>query len=217
VTLELLYSARDAQDLTIVEAEQALLRDVPVAISAQRAAIGALRDLASDGPGQHRVPLAEALIAAAAQDAGLEVLHYDHHYDRLAQVLNFESVWIASPGTLERQNHPDWSRPLRFIRSLELFGEDHEGGRLYTESLGERQQELVGWVETSCLKRVNTLVAYAGGAGQLVGAHAPLLAHLPNRLPEEEQVCVSVFACGQEKLPICAEDDCHRPVSTYMP
>jgi len=61
------------------------------------------RDLASDGPGQHRVPLADALIAAAAQDAGVEVLHYDHHYDRLAQVLNFESVWIASPGTLERQ------------------------------------------------------------------------------------------------------------------
>jgi predicted nucleic acid-binding protein len=103
VTLELLYSARDAQEFATVEAEQALLRDVPVATSAQRAAIGALRDLASDGPGQHRVPLANALIAAAAQDAGVEVLHYDHHYDRLAQVLNFESVWISSPGTLERQ------------------------------------------------------------------------------------------------------------------
>jgi predicted nucleic acid-binding protein len=103
VTLELLYSARDAQEFATAEAEQALLRDVPVATSAQRAAIGALRDLAPDGPGQHRVPLADALIAAAAQDAGVEVLHYDHHYDRLAQVLNFESVWISSPGTLERQ------------------------------------------------------------------------------------------------------------------
>jgi predicted nucleic acid-binding protein len=103
VTLELLYAARDARELATVEAEQALLRDVPVTISAQRAAAGALRDLASDGPGQHRVPLADALIAAAAQDAGVEVLHYDHHYDRLAQVLNFESVWISSPGTLERQ------------------------------------------------------------------------------------------------------------------
>jgi predicted nucleic acid-binding protein len=103
VILELLYSARDAQGLTIVEAEQALLRDVPVATSAQRVAIGALRDLASDGPGQHRVPLADALIAAAAQDAGVDVLHYDHHYDRLAQALNFTSVWIAPPGTLEKQ------------------------------------------------------------------------------------------------------------------
>jgi predicted nucleic acid-binding protein len=97
VTLELLYSARDAQDLATVEAEQALLRDVPVATSAQRAAIGALRDLA---------PLADALIAAAAQDAGVDVLHYDHHYDRLAQVLNFVSIWVAPPGTLEQ---PDTS------------------------------------------------------------------------------------------------------------
>jgi predicted nucleic acid-binding protein len=106
VTLELLYSARDAQELTIVEAEQALLRDVPVTASAQRTAIGALRDLATDGPGQHRVPLADALIAAAAQDAGVDVLHYDHHYDRLARVLHFTSVWVAPPGALEKQTSP---------------------------------------------------------------------------------------------------------------
>jgi predicted nucleic acid-binding protein len=102
VTLELLYAARDARELTIVEAEQALLRDVPVTASAQRTAIGALRDLASDGPGQHRVPLADALIAAAAQDAGVDVLHYDHHYDRLARALHFTSVWVAPPGALEQ-------------------------------------------------------------------------------------------------------------------
>lgn len=106
VTLELLYSARDVRELTIVEAEQALLRDVPVAASAQRAAIGALRDLASDGPGQHRIPLADALIAAAALDAGVDVLHYDHHYDRLARVLHFTSVWVAPPGALEQQTPP---------------------------------------------------------------------------------------------------------------
>jgi len=102
VTLELLYSTRDAQELATLEAEQALLRDVPVTVSAQRAAIGSLRDLAEGGPGQHRVSIADALIAAAAQDAGIDVLHYDHHYDRLAQVLGFASVWIAPAGTLER-------------------------------------------------------------------------------------------------------------------
>jgi predicted nucleic acid-binding protein len=47
-------------------------------------------------------PIADALIAAAAQDAGVEVLHYDHHYDRLAQVLSFASVWLAPAGALER-------------------------------------------------------------------------------------------------------------------
>jgi hypothetical protein len=41
-----------------------------------------------------------ALIAAAAQEAGLGVLHYDHHYDRLAEVLSFASRWAAAPGSL---------------------------------------------------------------------------------------------------------------------
>ncbi len=100
VALELLYSARDAEEFSAIEAEQALLREVPVAVSAQRAAIRSLRELATGGPGQHRVPLADALIAAAAQDAGVDVLHYDRHYDRLAQVLGFTSVWIAPAGSL---------------------------------------------------------------------------------------------------------------------
>jgi predicted nucleic acid-binding protein len=100
VTLELLYSTRNAEEFRAVEADQALLRDVPVTVSVQRAAIGALRTLAALGPRQHRVPLADALIAAAAQEAGLGVLHYDHHYDRLAEVLSFTSRWAAPPGTL---------------------------------------------------------------------------------------------------------------------
>ena len=87
----------------MLETEQALLRVVPVAASAQRAAIGALRDLAADGPGRHRVPIADALIAAAAQEAGVDVLHYDRHYDRLAKALSFASVWIASAGTLDQR------------------------------------------------------------------------------------------------------------------
>jgi predicted nucleic acid-binding protein len=100
VTLELLYSTRTAAEFRAVEADQATLRDVPVTASVQRAAIGALRALADTAPRHHRVPLADALIAAAAQEAGLGVLHYDHHYDRLAEVLSFESRWAALPGTL---------------------------------------------------------------------------------------------------------------------
>ncbi len=100
VTLELLYSTRDADEFGAVEADQAALRDVPVTVSVQRAAIGALRALAETGPRRHRVPLADALIAAAAQEAGVGVLHYDHHYDRLAEVLAFDSRWAAQPGSL---------------------------------------------------------------------------------------------------------------------
>jgi hypothetical protein len=29
------------------------------------------------------------------------VLHYDHHYDRLADVLGFHSQWVAPAGTLD--------------------------------------------------------------------------------------------------------------------
>jgi hypothetical protein len=100
VALELLYSARDAADFAAVEADQDALRDVPVTVSVQRAAIGALRALAERGPLHHRIPPSDALIAAAAQEAGIGVLHYDHHYDRLAEVLSFPSRWAAPPGCL---------------------------------------------------------------------------------------------------------------------
>ncbi len=100
VTLELLYSTRTADEFRAVEADQATLRDIPVTVSVQRAAIGALRALADQAPRAHRIPLADALIAAAAQEAGLGVLHYDHHYARLAEVLSFTSSWAAEPGSL---------------------------------------------------------------------------------------------------------------------
>jgi predicted nucleic acid-binding protein len=99
-TLELLYAARDAQEVADLEADEATLRDVPVTVSVQRSAIAALRELSTLGAGYHRVKLPDALIAAAAQQAGIGVLHYDHHYDRLAEVLHFESRWIAPPGSL---------------------------------------------------------------------------------------------------------------------
>jgi hypothetical protein len=28
------------------------------------------------------------------------VLHYDNHYDTLAEIMTFESVWLAAPGSL---------------------------------------------------------------------------------------------------------------------
>jgi predicted nucleic acid-binding protein len=100
-TLELLYAARDATELDALLADEATLRDIPITVSVQRAAIRALRDLAHRSPGYHRVKLPDALIAAAAQHAAIGVLHYDRHYDRLAEVLNFDSRWIARPGSLD--------------------------------------------------------------------------------------------------------------------
>jgi predicted nucleic acid-binding protein len=100
VRLELLYSARDESELDRLARALAALRDVPVTVSVQRAAEAAVRELGRGGPGQHRVPVADVLIAAAAQEAALGVLHYDRHYDRLADVLSFESRWLAPAGSL---------------------------------------------------------------------------------------------------------------------
>jgi predicted nucleic acid-binding protein len=95
VALELLYAARNAEEFDALVQEHAGLREAPVTRSVTRTAIAALRELAHRGPGYHRVPPADALVAAAAQDVGVGVLHHDRHFDRLAEVLDFESRWIV--------------------------------------------------------------------------------------------------------------------------
>lgn len=100
VRLELLYSARDLVSFDAIARSLLALRDIPVSASVQRAAVTAMRELAATAPLHHRVPLADLLIAAAAQEAGVGVLHHDRHYDRLAQVLSFESRWLAPAGEL---------------------------------------------------------------------------------------------------------------------
>ena len=100
VKMEMLYSAENVEDFQDLEEALAALRDIPITRSVTNAAIAAMRALARKRPLYHRVPIADALVAAAAQDAGVGVLHYDRHYDRLAEVLTFESRWIALPRSL---------------------------------------------------------------------------------------------------------------------
>jgi predicted nucleic acid-binding protein len=50
--------------------------------------------------GTQRMPIVDYLLAAAAQELGAAVIHYDRDYDTLAEVLEFESVWLAPAGTL---------------------------------------------------------------------------------------------------------------------
>lgn len=102
VELERMYAARDRRDLAVMEERFLVLRSVPITRTVMSAAKTALRDLASRGTaGYHRVKPPDAIIAAAAAEHGLGVLHYDHDYDRLAEVCNFESRWVAKAGTLE--------------------------------------------------------------------------------------------------------------------
>ena len=50
--------------------------------------------------GAHRIPLVDYFLAAAAQQLGAAVIHYDRDYDTLAEVMEFESVWLAPAGTI---------------------------------------------------------------------------------------------------------------------
>lgn len=59
--------------------------------------MGTSREIA---PNHRGIPAADCLIAAAAGARGFAVLHYDGHFDRLAPILAFESVWIAQAGTI---------------------------------------------------------------------------------------------------------------------
>jgi predicted nucleic acid-binding protein len=57
-----------------------------------------MRELADEGShGAHRLALADLTVAVAAQTSGLDVLHYDHHFERLGDLLGVRMVWIADP------------------------------------------------------------------------------------------------------------------------
>jgi len=95
VVMELLYAARNRDEFDAIDERLRALRDVPVTRSITQAAIAALRELAGTGSGRHRVDTTDAMIAACAQEASVGVLHCDRHFDRLAEVMSFESRWLV--------------------------------------------------------------------------------------------------------------------------
>lgn len=86
--LEILSSARNEEQFSVVDRILSSLPQAPITASVCDAALGAARELA----GSRRLPLADYLIAAAAAERGFGVLHADRHFDLLATVLPFESV-----------------------------------------------------------------------------------------------------------------------------
>ena len=96
--MEILYSARTRSEHVALEAELDALRIARNDRAVADAAMSALSELAARSDGYHRVPLTDALIAAAAAGHGeLAVLHRDAHFDRLAETLTFDSVSLPGP------------------------------------------------------------------------------------------------------------------------
>lgn len=90
--------ARTSTEFVALESELDALRIVRNDRAVADAAMRALAELAARNDGYKRVPLTDALIAAAAAEhGGLAVLHRDAHFDRLSETLAFHSVPLPGP------------------------------------------------------------------------------------------------------------------------
>ena len=94
-----MYGSR-AKDVTDVIAERRALPEAPITAAVMDRAVQVAGLLAKSG--QHRAAKpADLVIAAAAEAAGLAVLHYDRDYDRISEVTRQSTEWIALSGSLD--------------------------------------------------------------------------------------------------------------------
>jgi predicted nucleic acid-binding protein len=101
VRLELLYSARNVTEFTSLREELDALPNCPIGDLEWKRALEAYEALARQGGLHHRaVRHPDLLIAAAAEAAGLPVLHYDEDYDRIAGITGQDVRWLAPRGSL---------------------------------------------------------------------------------------------------------------------
>jgi predicted nucleic acid-binding protein len=101
VKLELLVSAHDAAELGAIRDELDELRLCGIGARVWRRAMDVLHALAEHGPLHHRqVGIPDLLIAAAAEDAELSVLHYDRHFELIAEITGQPVRAIAPLGSL---------------------------------------------------------------------------------------------------------------------
>jgi predicted nucleic acid-binding protein len=100
VRMEILFTARDGTAFDALAEQLAALRPAPLDTAVLRAAEDGMRSLAHRSAGSQRIPLVDYLVGAAARQMGAAVIHYDRDYDTLAEVMGFESVWLAPAGAL---------------------------------------------------------------------------------------------------------------------
>lgn len=101
VKLELLYTARNASELAARRIELDLLPQCPIGPAQFRRALDVYEALAQQGGLHHRrVKHPDLLIAAAAESAGIPVLHYDRDFDTIREVTGQPMRWIAPPGSV---------------------------------------------------------------------------------------------------------------------
>ncbi len=99
IDLEVLYSARSFADLERTRRRRELAyTNVPMSESVFARALEVQRELARSG--RHRVPIPDLLIAAAAELAGLAVLHYDRDFDTITDATGQATEWVVPRGSV---------------------------------------------------------------------------------------------------------------------
>lgn len=99
VDLEVLFSARSHREhREIRERRRLAYHQVPLAQEVFDRAIEVQAKLAELG--QHRLPIPDLIIAAAAETGGLVVLHYDADFDRIAAVTGQPVEWVVERGSV---------------------------------------------------------------------------------------------------------------------
>jgi predicted nucleic acid-binding protein len=101
VKAELLLGRRTADEVAATRERLERLRSVPIGERAWRRALDVLQLLAERGPLHHReVPVQDLLVAAAAERAELPLLHYDRHFELIAEVTGQPVRALAPLGSL---------------------------------------------------------------------------------------------------------------------
>lgn len=100
VRFEILFSARDGRSFDMLAERLSAIQAAPLSASVIRSAGQAMRMLAHRSAGTQRLPVVDYLVAAGALELGAAVIHYDRDYDTLAEVMGFDSIWLAPADTL---------------------------------------------------------------------------------------------------------------------
>jgi predicted nucleic acid-binding protein len=97
--LEIGYSARNAREWDALRGALMAFGLVETDARHVERARQVQRMLASRSQHGRKVP--DLLVAAAAEDAGLVVLHYDSDFDRIAAVTGQKCEWVIAPGSID--------------------------------------------------------------------------------------------------------------------
>jgi predicted nucleic acid-binding protein len=101
VKLEVLYTARNADELTSRRDELDDLPQCPIGPAEWARALDVYEAISRQGGSHHRrVRHADLLIAAAAEAAGVGLLHYDEDYEAIVAVTGQPARWIAPRGSI---------------------------------------------------------------------------------------------------------------------